>query len=160
MRENPKQGLHCQRGACPSAPSHEPWDHDLSQNQVGHLTHWATQCPWAMCSFFFKFIYLFWEWEWKKDREGEGERESQGGSALSLQSPTRGSIPWIMRWWPEPKLRVGCLTDWATQMPLNCVLLSNIFLGCTFSSRLHTYTFQLVCAFPLHIDLWIAFQLV
>ena len=46
-------------------------------------------------------------------REWERERESQAGSALSAQSPTRGSISWTMRSWPEPKPRVGRLTDGA-----------------------------------------------
>ena len=41
------------------------------------------------------------------------ERESQGGSALSAQSLTQGSIPRTMRSWPEPKSRVGHLTNGA-----------------------------------------------
>ena len=32
-RENPKQTLYCQCGSRHSTPSHEPRDHDLSQNQ-------------------------------------------------------------------------------------------------------------------------------
>ena len=56
------------------------------------------------------------EHEWRRDREGE--RESQAGSALPTQSPMGGSIPWTMRSWPEPIPRVGCSTDWTTQVPL------------------------------------------
>ena len=33
------------------------------------------------------------------------------------QSLMRGSNSWAMRSWPELKLRVGCLTNWATQVP-------------------------------------------
>ena len=43
--------------------------------------------------------------------EGEGERESQAGSTLQAQSPLWCSIPKTMRSSPEPKSRVGCLTD-------------------------------------------------
>ena len=39
------------------------------------------------------------------------------GSELSTQSPTRGLNSRTVRSWPEPKLRVRCLTDWATQAP-------------------------------------------
>ena len=34
-----------QRGAQIGSWSHDLWDHDLSQNQVGHLTSWAIQAP-------------------------------------------------------------------------------------------------------------------
>ena len=42
-RENPKQAPRCQHRAWHEAWSHEPWDHDLSRNQVRYLTNWATQ---------------------------------------------------------------------------------------------------------------------
>ena len=59
--------------------------------------------------FFFFCIYLF-----LRDREtvwaGEGQREREtqihkqaAGSELSPQSRTRGSNPWTVRSWPEPK---------------------------------------------------------
>ena len=76
--------------------------------------------------FFLMFIYLF----WKREREsGEGserggERESWAGSALSAQSSIRGSVPWIMRSWPEPKPRVSCLIDWATEEPRTRAILN------------------------------------
>ena len=66
----------------------------------------------------FIFIYL-----WERDREqaGEGQREreteSQAGSMPSAQSLMWALNPWTMRSWPEPKLRVGCLTNWATLAP-------------------------------------------
>ena len=45
--------------------------------------------------FFFKLIYIYFERERERAREGqrerEGERESQAGSALSVQSLTRGA---------------------------------------------------------------------
>ena len=42
-RKNPKQAPHCQSRAQCGAGSHEPRDHDLSQNQ--ELDNWATQVP-------------------------------------------------------------------------------------------------------------------
>ena len=68
-------------------------------------------------------VYLFFEWERKSShRKGgadrEEERESQEGSTLSAQSPMRGWNSWTMRLWPELRSRVGRLTDWATQVPL------------------------------------------
>ena len=46
-RENPKQALLCKcRAWRRGAWSHEPGDHDLSQNQeLDALTNWATQAP-------------------------------------------------------------------------------------------------------------------
>ena len=43
--ENPKLAPHHQRRAWHGARTHEPWDHDLSWNQVGRLTYWANQKP-------------------------------------------------------------------------------------------------------------------
>ena len=65
------------------------------------------------------FIYLFLR---ERARAGkgqrEGERESQAGSVLSAQSPMWGLMSHTVRSWPEPKSRVRCLTNWATQVPL------------------------------------------
>ena len=45
-RKNPKQAPCCQHRTWLGAGTHEPWDHDLSQNQEsGRLTNWATQVP-------------------------------------------------------------------------------------------------------------------
>ena len=52
--------------------------------------------------------------EEQRKRERERERETQAGSTLSMQSPTQGLISQTTRSWPEPKLRVGHLTDWTT----------------------------------------------
>ena len=40
-RENPKQALHCQHRVQRGAQTHEPWDHDMSQNQqtLNQLSH-------------------------------------------------------------------------------------------------------------------------
>ena len=53
----------------------------------------------------------------------ESEQAGRGVGEENLQqtphwarSPTWGSISWPMRSWPAPKLRVGCLTDWTTQV--------------------------------------------
>ena len=42
--------------------------------------------------------------------EREGERESQAGSTHSTE-PDLGLNPTTRRSWPEPKSRVGCLTN-------------------------------------------------
>ena len=67
------------------------------------------------------FIFKCWERErvhrQGRGREREGEGESQAGFALSVQSPLQNLIPRTLRSWPEPKLRVSRLTDWATQAP-------------------------------------------
>ena len=57
-----------------------------------------------------------------RGREGEGDRESQVGSMLPAQSPIRGSNAWTMRSWPEPKARVGRLTNWPTRVPLHYLI--------------------------------------
>ena len=70
---------------------------------------------------FFFNVYLFWEKESTTAQEGEGqkerERKFQAGSVCSAQSLMWGSKSQTTRRWLEPKSRVGCLTDWATQVP-------------------------------------------
>ena len=79
--------------------------------------------------FFFKFIYF----ERQREREsagasrGEAGRESQAVFTLSAQSPMQGSNSRTMRSWPEPKSRVRCLTDWATQAPCVFTVLRDFF---------------------------------
>ena len=79
---------------------------------------WAHTCLCPNFLFFFLNVRLFWEIKWTSRGRGR-ERESQAGPMLSAQSPTWGSISWTTRSWPEPKSRIGCLTDWATQAPPN-----------------------------------------
>ena len=71
--------------------------------------------------FFFKFI-SFWERQrqckWGRDRE-RGRERIPSSSAPSVQSRTQGSNPRTVKSGPEPKPRVGRLTDWATQAPRN-----------------------------------------
>ena len=64
------------------------------------------------------FIYLVErEREWGKGKgQREKERESQATSTLSAE-PDTGLNPTILRSQPEPKSRVGCSTNWATQAP-------------------------------------------
>jgi len=63
-------------------------------------------------------------WEKVGERECEheqtegGEAEGQADSTLSTE-PNAGLDSRIPRPWPEPKSRVGHLTDWATQAPLH-----------------------------------------
>ena len=53
-----------QAGSAPSAQilmwglKHELWDHDLSRNQVRHLTNWATQALLPALVFKLKFIKI------------------------------------------------------------------------------------------------------
>lgn len=68
------------------------------------------------------YVCLFWERkservctsEQGRGRERGGERQSQASSAPSVQ----GSDSWTVRWPPEPKSRVGHLTNQATQGPV------------------------------------------
>ena len=70
--------------------------------------------------FFFKFIYL------EREHEQERSRRENLKQARHHQCGVwcGGSTPWIVRWWPEPKSRVGCVTNWATQVPED-----GIFIG-------------------------------
>ena len=83
----------------------------------------------SVYSFFFFFLkfYLFFE----RDRdsvsrlgaEREGERESPTGALLVSTEPDgRAQTYETMRSWPELKSRVRRLTDWATEVPLVCLL--------------------------------------
>ena len=92
---------------------------------------------------FFFYVYLFWEREHarahscclhvrgrgkgQRERERGRERESQAGSAVTVQ----GSNSRTVRSWPEPKSRVGCFTDWATQVPPSILLFdrNNFFIS-------------------------------
>ena len=53
--------------------------------------------------------------------EGEGERESSASSPLSKE-PEEGLDLTTLRSWPEPKSRVRCSTDWATQTDAPLIL--------------------------------------
>ena len=72
-------------------------------------------------------MFIFERKTWHEWGEGQRERETQNlkqapGSELSAQSPMWGSNPPTVRSWPKPKSRVRCLTDWATQAPLQISL--------------------------------------
>ena len=81
---------------------------------------WGTQFGPRQAKFFL-FLSLFILRERERERESEHkqgghrerrrERESQASSPLSVQSPMEGTNPQIVRSWPEPKSRVGGLTD-------------------------------------------------
>ena len=78
---------------------------------------WGTQFGPQQAKFFFVFKFIYFEREREREhkqgghRERRRERESQAGSPLSVQSPMEGTNPQIVRSWPEPKSRVGGLTD-------------------------------------------------
>ena len=54
----------------------------------------------------------------REEAEGQGERESESVFIPSAQ-PDMGLDFMTLRSRPEPKSRVRCLTDGATQVPLN-----------------------------------------
>ena len=71
------------------------------------------------CNLFLCKVYLF---ERERETETERENEPQTGSFLSVESPVEGSISWTVRSSPESKSRVRCLTNWATQVPLQLIV--------------------------------------
>ena len=83
----------------------------------------------------FLIIYLFLRertccvHRWVREGQREGETDSQAGSTLPAQSPTWGSNSQTVRSWPEPKSRVGRLTDGATQVHLANPLLIKALCG-------------------------------
>ena len=102
-------------------------------------------------------VYLF-IWRERAREQGrcrEREIESQAGSALSVQSQMWGSPLQTMT--PEPLPRVGCLTNWATQVPLP--FLSNpysrspsaLFLGCVKKSSVNLYLVPLQKSYSLSL---------
>ena len=58
--------------------------------------------------------------------EAEGERESLKQAPCPAQDPTRALDLTTLRLWPEPKSRVGRLTNGATQEPLTFILFTII----------------------------------
>ena len=79
---------------------------------------------------FKKCLFILREREWEcvcmrvsrgrgreKEREIERERIPDRLHPHWQQSLMQGSISWAVRPWPEPKPRVGNLTNWTTQLP-------------------------------------------
>ena len=69
---------------------------------------------------------------WAGEGQRKGDRESQAVSIQSAQSLEPGSSSRTVRSWPEPKSTVRCLTDWATQAPIQCHFSSVIVCVCLF----------------------------
>ena len=95
---------------------------NLSIDRTRYIIKWTV--------FFFFKVYLFtWERESTERRaRGREERENLKQTPCWAQRPMQGSIsgfwdcnPDIMtlKSWPDPKSGVQCLTNWATQVPLN-----------------------------------------
>lgn len=81
--------------------------------------HWYLSVTWHLNYFSFLFIIVL-------DRErvkvwGEGqrkkERETSAGSSSAWSLPDAGLEFLTPRSRPEPKSRLGCLTEWANYMP-------------------------------------------
>ena len=81
----------------------------------------------------FSIIFFFFLRERERERErarvGEGEREREKKNSKQAPYPVEadtGLDPTTVRPWTEPKSRVACLTDWATQAPLSIILRPNL----------------------------------
>ena len=75
------------------------------------------------------FIYV---WERGREKEwgggkAEGEGESLADSTLNIEL-NAGLDSQTLRSCPELKSKVGCLTNYATQVPLKIILIQNSFL--------------------------------
>ena len=107
----------------------------LRMHHYGHVRFTSN------CYFFSKESFSFYEilsiatlilhWRFKKKvyylerghEQGKGgEKEPQADST----PPAQSSNPQTMRSWPELKPRVGCSTDWATQILLHWKFLRNV----------------------------------
>ena len=88
--------------------------------------------------FFFK-VHLFTLREQERASWGGAERgierESQAGSTLPVQSPMWVLKSQIVRSWPEPKSRVRCLIDWATQARMKFLENTSLFFHPCFSGE-------------------------
>ena len=73
-------------------------------------------------SFLFLFLSLFICFETDREGEREGENEYPKQAPCCQHRARCGSISWKRRSWPGLKSRVRCLTDWATQVPLDLFL--------------------------------------
>ena len=82
---------------------------DLSEEETKTLTQKGICTPMFIITLFFSCLFIYFERE--KVSRGGVERESQVGSTLSEQSLMRALNSPTVRSWPEPKLRVGCLTE-------------------------------------------------
>ena len=96
---------------------------------IGHLCIFFGEVSLRLCLLFnwvfFYFLlsfrsYLNFFFFREHASQGEGQREtkrkSEAGFSLRMEPSVRFS-PMMLRSWPEPKLRVGHSTNWATQMP-------------------------------------------
>ena len=89
--------------------------------------------------FFQDFIYL---WEGEKERERQyKQREEQRKRisrphALSME-PHMGFDLMTLKSWPEPKSRAGCLTNWATHVPLFLLIIMYNFYAYFFIHLLY-----------------------
>ena len=90
------------------------------------ICHCVCVCVCVCVFLFFIFMHLFLnvyferesvcthKWGRGRDRGRERMNPKQTLYYYHIASSMRGLISQIMRSWPEPKSRVGSLTDWAT----------------------------------------------
>ena len=85
---------------------------------------------------FFLSLFIYFERASRVGAERKGgERQFQAGSTLSAQSLMQGSSSQTTRSWPEPRSRVRCSTDWATQAPLTAFKTTWCWGGCVTDHR-------------------------
>ena len=78
--------------------------------------------------FFLKILFIYLIGRDHKQAERQAEREVEAGSLLSTE-PDVGLDPRTPGSWPEPKAEA--LTYWATQAPLQCLILNTIWSDAT-----------------------------
>ena len=88
------------------------WEVEKKRQKEQRLENW-----WLML--FFKRFYFFGR---KRGCEWKGEREFEADSTLST-GPKMGLDTTMTRSGPEPKPRIGHLTNWATQAPSSLYLI-------------------------------------
>lgn len=101
---------------------------------------------------FFLFCFLFWEGVECRGRE----RESYTGSTPNMELDVGLDLT-TLRSWPEPKLRVRPLTNWATQAPhplLKSISLFQIFIYCQWGIYLILCEFYFKMKIFLKIFSW------
>ena len=108
------------------------WVHGAQVDSGSEITS-SESCHLNSLKLFFNVYLFIVDREIDRGQAGEGQREreteSQAGSVPSAQSPRWDLNPWTVTSWPELKPRVGCLTNWATQVPRNQPLFYSAAMG-------------------------------
>ena len=119
-RETPSRLYAEHRTQC-RAWSHNPEIMTWAETRSQTLTNWATQAPLYTLFFVCLFVCFFRERDSAQggEKQRKRERENLKQAPHPVQSPKVGLNLRTLRSWPEPKSRVGSLTNWAASVPLN-----------------------------------------